>query len=33
MKVVEETFRQLLQMVRCLCLKPIFVYVYEDFET
>ena len=32
MKVVEETFRQLLQMVWCLWLKWIFVYVDEDFE-
>ena len=32
MKVVEETFRQLLQMVWCLSLEWIFVYIDEDFE-
>ena len=32
MKVVEETFLQLLQMVCCLWLKQIFVYIDEDFE-
>ena len=32
MKFVEETFRQLLQMVWCLWLKLIFVYLDEDFE-
>ena len=32
MKVVEETFGQLLQMVWCLWLKRIFVYIDEDFE-
>ena len=31
MKDVEETFRQLLQRVWCLCHKQIFVYVEEDF--
>ena len=31
MKVVEETFRQLLQKVWCLWLKQIFVYIDEDF--
>ena len=33
MKVVEETFRQILHMIWCLWLKPIFVYIDEDFET
>ena len=32
MKVVEETFHQLLQMVWCLWVKQIFVYIDEDFE-
>ena len=32
MKIVEETFRQLLQMVWCLWLKRVFVYIDEDFE-
>ena len=32
MKVVEENFRQLLQMTLCLWLKPIFVFIDEDFE-
>ena len=32
MKVVEETFRQLLQMIWCLWHKPIFVQKDEDFE-
>ena len=31
MKVVEETFRQLLQKVLCLWLKQTFVYIDEDF--
>ena len=31
MKVVEETFRQLLQKVLCLWPKQIFVYIDEDF--
>ena len=31
MKVVEETFRQLLQKVLCLWRKQIFVYMDEDF--
>ena len=31
MKVVEETFRQLLQKVLCLWRKQIFVYIDEDF--
>ena len=31
MKVVEETFRQLLQKVLCLWCKQIFVYIDEDF--
>ena len=31
MKVVEGTFRQLLQMVLCLWRKHIFVYIDEDF--
>ena len=32
MKVVEETFRQLLQMVWCLWFKLIFLHIDEDFE-
>ena len=32
MKSVEETLRQLLQMIWCLWLKSIFVYIDEDFE-
>ena len=31
MKVVEETYRQLLQKVWCLWRKQIFVYIDEDF--
>ena len=31
MKVVEETFRQLLQKVLCLWRRQIFVYIDEDF--
>ena len=31
MKVVEETFRQLLQKVCCVWHKQIYVYVDEDF--
>ena len=31
MKVVEESFRQLLQKVLCLWRKQIFVYIDEDF--
>ena len=31
MKVVEENFLQLLQMVLCLWRKQIFVYVDQDF--
>ena len=31
MKVVEETFRQLLQKTLCLWCKQIFVYIDEDF--
>ena len=31
MQVVEETFRQLLQMICFLWLKRIFVYIDEDF--
>ena len=31
MKVVEESFRQLLQKVWCLWRKQIFVYIDEDF--
>ena len=33
-KVVEETFRQLLEMVKCFWFKRTFVYMYidEDFE-
>ena len=32
MKVVEETFRQLLQIIWCLWLKQLFVYTDEDFK-
>ena len=31
MKVVKQTFRQLLQKVLCLWRKQIFVYIDEDF--
>ena len=31
MKVVEESFRQLLQKVLCLWREQIFVYIDEDF--
>ena len=31
MKVVEETFRQLLQKVLCVWRKQIFAYIDEDF--
>ena len=32
MKVEEETLRQFLQMIGCLWLKPVFVYIDEEFE-